>query len=162
MIYIENLIKSINSESLIVFFLSMFPLTELRGSIPYGIIFLELHWFKIVLLSAIGNISIGIIVIYLLGPIMNLLMKNKYFNKWISYIFEKTKKKGSVIKNKNFYGLILFVGIPLPLTGVWTGSLAAYLFGFNKIYSIIAIIFGVMVSSTIVTILSLLGYFTIT
>tara|TARA_A100000164_G_scaffold29969_1_gene23204 strand:+ start:373 stop:570 length:198 start_codon:yes stop_codon:yes gene_type:complete len=57
-----------------------------------------------------------------------------------------------------FYGLILFVGIPLPLTGVWTGSLAAYLFGLSKKKSVLAICVGLLISSFIVTSIS---YFSI-
>ena len=53
-----------------------------------------------------------------------------------------------------FYGLIFFVGIPLPLTGVWTGSLAAYLFGLSKKKSILAITSGLILSASIVTSIS--------
>ena len=158
---IENTIKTLDNESLMIFILSMFPFTELRASIPYGILFLDMYWLKVTLLSIIGNILIGVVIVYLLGPFMTLLLKLKASNKIINYIFNKTKKRSSLIEKRKFYGLILFIGIPLPFTGVWTGSLASYLFGFCKTQSILAIIIGVLISSAIMTILSLLGYLTI-
>ena len=81
--------------------------------------------------------------------------------KFILYIFSKTKHRGKIINQKKFYGLIIFVGIPLPFTGVWTGALASYLFGLSQIKSSIAIIFGVIISSFIVTSISLFGNFAI-
>ena len=88
---------------------------------------------------------------------MNVLKKIEIFNSVIEYIFTRTKNKGKIIDNMKFYGLVIFVGIPFPLTGVWTGSLAAYLFGLSKKKSILAIIFGVLISSTIVTLLTIYG-----
>ena len=143
------------NERLKTFILSMLPVTELRASIPWAIKFYNLSVFEIVLLSVIGNIFIGILILYAIGPIMNILSKNSLFSTFLNYIFKRTRKKGKMIYLFKFYGLILFVGIPLPLTGVWTGSLAAYLFGLSKSKSIIAIIIGVCISSFIVTSISI-------
>ena len=154
-------IKSIDSNFFTIFILSMLPITELRGSIPYGILILKIHWINVFLLSVLGNIIIGLIIIYIIGPIMKLLMKLNFFNNIIQYIFKRTKNKGSIINSRRFYGLIVFVAIPFPLTGVWTGSLAAYLFDLSKSKTIIAIVLGVFLSGTIVTILSLFGFFVI-
>jgi len=151
MLLLENLI---HIEALKILILSMLPVTELRFSIPYGIKFYTLSIQYIVLLSVIGNILIGIAVIYIIGPFMNILKKIHLFKSIIEYIFKKTKTKGDVIDKRKFYGLIVFVGIPLPLTGVWTGALAAYLFNLSKKRSILAIMIGVLISSTIVTTLS--------
>jgi len=144
----------INNEHLKVFILSMLPITELRGSIPWGIKFYSLSVTEIVILSIIGNILIGILILYAIGPIMKYLSKNSLFKNILNYIFKRTKKKGKMIYLLKFYGLIMFVGIPFPLTGVWTGSLAAYLFGLSRKKSIIAITAGVLISSIIVTSIS--------
>jgi len=152
--FLENLILN---ENIKIFILSMLPITELRFSIPYGILMYDISITNTVLLSVIGNILIGIIVIYLIGPLMNFLRKVQYIRKIIDNIFKRTKNKGKIINNMKFFGLIIFVGIPLPLTGVWTGSLAAYLFGLSKEKSILAITAGVLVSSTIVTFITLTG-----
>jgi uncharacterized membrane protein len=145
----------LNNEHLKVFILSMLPITELRGSIPWAIKFYSLSVAEIVMLSIMGNILISVLILYALGPIMEILSKNRIFNRLLTYIFKRTKKKGKMIYLLKFYGLILFVGIPMPLTGVWTGSLAAYLFGLSRKKSIIAITAGVLISSFIVTSISI-------
>ena len=145
----------LNNEHLKVFILSMLPITELRGSIPWAIKFYSLSVAEIIMLSIMGNILIGVLILYALGPIMEILSKNRIFNRLLTYIFKRTKKKGKMIYLLKFYGLILFVGIPMPLTGVWTGSLAAYLFGLSRKKSIIAITAGVLISSFIVTSISI-------
>ena len=147
----------VTNESLKIFILSMLPITELRFSIPYGILRYDLPIMNVVFISIIGNIVIGIIVIYIIGPIMNVIKKISFFNSFVEYIFSRTKKRGKIIDKMKFYGLIIFVGIPFPLTGVWTGSLAAYLFDLSKQRSILAIILGVLISSTVVTLLTIYG-----
>ena len=107
---------------------SMLPITELRLSIPYFIIFEKLDWMTVVMLSVIGNIFIGFTIFYLIAPIVIFLSKNRYFKNIINYILDRTRSKSSLINNFKALGLVLFIGIPLPFTGVWTGSLAAYLF----------------------------------
>ena len=154
MSFIDTILEN---ESLKIFILSMLPITELRFSIPYGILFYKLPMESVIFLSIIGNIIIGVIVIYIIGPIMNIFKKIKTFNSVIQYIFTRTKTRGKIIDNMKFYGLVIFVGIPFPLTGVWTGSLAAYLFNLSKKKSILAIILGVLISSAIVTLLTIYG-----
>lgn len=138
--------------------MSMMPITELRASIPWAIKYYSMPIHEIILISLLGNILIGIIVLYALGPIMYFFSKINLFKRVLNYIFNRTRKKGKMIYLMKFYGLIIFVGIPFPLTGVWTGSLAAYLFGLSKKKSILAISFGLLISSFIVTTIS---YFSI-
>ena len=147
----------ISNEAIKIFILSLLPITELRFSIPYGIYKTDLSILHVVFLSIIGNIFIGILIIYIIGPIMTILDNNKYFSKLIDFIFKRTRSRGKLIYRLKFIGLIIFIGVPLPLTGVWTGSLASYLFGISKKDSVIAIILGVFISSSIVTSLSLLS-----
>lgn len=148
----------LNNEYLKVLIMSMLPITELRASIPWAFKYYSLSLSEIVILSLIGNAFIGVMVLYALGPIMKLLSKNYFFKNILRFIFNRTKKKGRMIYLLKFYGLILFVGIPLPFTGVWTGSLAAYLFGLSKKKSVLAICVGLLISSFIVTSIS---YFSI-
>ena len=148
---VENYISLISSNELKVFILSMLPITELRFSIPYGYFILEMPIFKTAILSIIGNILIGYLIIIAIGPIMNNIRKIYLFKKIINRIFSITRRKGARIDKLKFFGLLLFVGIPMPFTGVWTGSLAAYLFGLNTFKSILTVIGGVLLSSSIVT-----------
>ena len=152
MLIIDNLFQN---EVFKVFLLSMLPITELRFSIPYGINVYSIPIFQVVLISILGNILIGILIVYIIGPIMYYLKKVPIFNKLINYIFNRTLNKSKSIEKRKFYGLLLFVSIPLPMTGVWTGALAAYLLNLNRYHSIFAISLGVMLSATIVTALTL-------
>ncbi len=154
MLIIDNIFQN---EAFKVFLLSMLPITELRFSIPYGINFYSIPTYQIFLISILGNIFIGILVVYIIGPIMYYLKKITLFNKIIKYIFNRTLSKSKSIEQRKFYGLLLFVSIPLPMTGVWTGALAAYLLNLNRYYSILAISLGVILSATIVTTLTLLS-----
>ena len=102
----------------------MLPITELRFSIPYFILVEELSWQKVFTVSIIGNILIGILIVTIIGPIMNFFKKNYYLRRIINYIINRTKNKSKMIEIYKFLGLVLFIGIPAPFTGVWTGSLA--------------------------------------
>ena len=152
--FLETLIIN---ENVKIFILSMLPITELRFSIPYGILMYDIPIINTVTLSIIGNILIGVLIIYIIGPSMNFLRKFSFIENIITSIFKRTRKKGDIINRLKFFGLIIFVGIPLPLTGVWTGSLASYLFGLSKSKSVFAIICGVLLSSSIVTSLTIAG-----
>ena len=152
--FLETLIIN---ENVKIFILSMLPITELRFSIPYGILMYDIPIINTVTLSMIGNILIGVLIIYIIGPSMNFLRKFLFIENIITSIFKRTRKKGDIVNRLKFFGLIIFVGIPLPLTGVWTGSLASYLFGLSKSKSVFAIIFGVLISSSIVTSLTIAG-----
>ena len=105
MLVLENFIQN---EAIKILILSMLPITELRFSIPYGIKYYTLGIQNIILLSIIGNIFIGIIVTYIIGPFMNILKKINIFKSIIEYIFRKTKNKGELIDKRKFYGLIIF------------------------------------------------------
>ena len=78
--------------------------------------------------------------------------------KLLEAIFRRTRKKGKIIEKYEEIGLMLFVAIPLPVTGAWTGSLAAYLFGLQFWKSILFIFLGVIIAGIVVTSLTLLGW----
>ena len=88
-------------------------------------------------------------------------MKYKYFNFFFNLIFNRTRRKSKNIEKYKFYGLILFVGIPLPVTGAWTGCIAAYLFGIENIKTFIGLFLGICMSASIVSILTIFGYYVI-
>ena len=151
-----------------IFFMSMFPITEERLTIPYFILTTEVFWLNIVFVSMLGNIIIGYIVYFIISPII--IKINNYINKIrtessliifiqriLNSIIFRAQNKGNKINVKGMLGLILFVGIPIPLTGVWTGAFASYLFGLNKKESIIGITLGVVLCAIIVTSLTLVG-----
>jgi len=155
--YLIHLLSFIDSEHIKIFIISMAPVTELRFSIPYGILLKSMAISDVVLLSIIGNIIIGIVILYIIGPLMRFFRRFSFLKKIIDYIFHRTLNKGKIVERIKFWGLVIFVGIPLPLTGVWTGALAAYLFGIPTKRSVIAIIIGVLLSATIVTSITLIS-----
>jgi uncharacterized membrane protein len=144
---------------LIVFLISMTPVSELRGAIPLALTLYHLPWWKAFLISVIGNILIILPVIIFLEKSSELLMrKSKVLNSFFNWLFERTRKKisKSYDKYRNL-ALLIFVAIPLPMTGAWTASVAAYLLGLSKKEALIYIGLGVVGAGIIVTLTTLLG-----
>ena len=136
--------------------LSAFPLTELRGSIPFAYLNPEWvwPWWKIYLLAVAGNVLPIPLILWLLGPVSKYLSRWKIFERFFNSLFEKARKRaGTKIEKYEALGLTLFVAIPLPVTGAWTGCVAAFLFGIPKRFAIPAIVIGVMIAGGIVTLI---------
>ena len=144
-------------EPLLIFIISIAPITELRLSIPYGILFTELDWKTVYSISVMGNIFIGVFVLFILPHIIKIISRFHIIEKLYKYSVQRTVSKSKLINDLKYIGLILFVAIPLPLSGVWSGALAANILSLSKYKSITAIIYGVLISSSIVTYLTLLG-----
>ena len=141
------------SPELQVVIIAASPILELRGAIPYGVWVLKLHPLKVFLLSLLGNLGIIIPLLYVLDLVMVRFEKLEVGKKMI----ERAKKKGKLIERFELLGLFLFVAIPLPGTGAWTGVLAALVFGIRKHLSIPAISFGVIAAGVIMTLIVSLG-----
>ena len=140
-------------EWLIIMLLSITPISELRGAIPTGIMIFGLGLWQVVIISIIFN-TLAFFPIYLGLDFFYEKIKNKNF---VKKIIRKTRKKGHKSMEKyGIWGLIPFVAIPLPLTGVWTATLIAWLFDIELWKSALIIFIGVLLSGTIVA-LSLLG-----
>ena len=135
-----------------VFFLAMTPIGELRLSIPVAILVYGINPFLAYFISVIGNLIPVFFIISFLNFFSDYLSKkSSFFCTIFSFIFNKTRKTHSLkIKRYGIYALIIFVAIPLPITGAWTASLIAFVFGipFRKAFPLIAS--GVMISGLIV------------
>ncbi|MCH5301105.1 MAG: small multi-drug export protein [Ruminococcus sp.] len=143
---------------LIVFLISMVPIVELRGAIPIAI-GMGLDPIVSYIICIIGNL-LPVPIIYLFARKVLLWGKDKkYIGKFFTFCIEKGEKGGKKLQAKAgkglFIALMLFVGIPLPGTGAWTGTLAASFLdmGFKK--SIIAVIFGVIIAGIIMGLASM-------
>lgn len=137
---------------LIVFFVSMVPLIELRGAIPiaFG---MELDIFWSYVIAIIGNM-LPMPIIYLFARKVLLWGRDKKFiGKFFTFCIEKGEKGGKKLKEKAgkglFFALLLFVGIPLPGTGAWTGTLAASFLDMDFKSSMIAVFCGVVLAGII-------------
>ena len=147
---------------LYIFLISMVPLIELRGAIPVSQGF-QLPLLQSYIVCVIGNM-LPVPVIYLFArKVLEWGKDKKYIGKFFTFCFEKWHKGGEKLKEKAgrglFVALLLFVGIPLPGTGAWTGTLAASFLdmGFKK--SVIAVLLGVLLAGVIMGIASA-GVFT--
>jgi uncharacterized membrane protein len=134
------------------FLLAMIPIGELRISIPIALTTYNLDWLSTYFFSVIGNLIPVALLLRFLGPISGWLSENsKIFQRFFSWLFERTRKKYNQSTEK--YGclaLTIFVAIPFPFTGGWTGALIAFLFGipFKLAFPLIAL--GVMTAGGIV------------
>jgi uncharacterized membrane protein len=146
------------SEALWVFLISASPIVELRGAIPLAIKTYDIPWPWSLLTSYIGNLLPVPFLLLLLEPIAKLLSRIKIFEKIIDWLFERTRRRGILIERYKKIGLTLFVAIPAPVTGAWTGSVAAFLFGIKFKHAFICIAVGVFIAGVIVTTLTLLGW----
>ncbi|MEO0184864.1 MAG: small multi-drug export protein [candidate division WOR-3 bacterium] len=141
-----------------VFLTSMIPIVELRGALPLAINLFHIPWYKAFVISFIGNILPVPFILFFLKPITDLLCKIPLFNKFFAWLFSRTRKKGAVIEKYEEIGLLIFVAIPLPGTGAWTGALVAYLMALEFKKSMFFISLGVFVAGVIVTSLCLIGW----
>jgi len=150
---------SLLPKELITAIIAMTPILELRGAIPWALahppIGGGLSWYNAYLFAVIGNFIPVIPILLFLEPVSEGLRKYKIFDIFFDWLFRRTRRKGRVVEKYETLGLILFVGIPLPVTGAWTGCVAAFLFGLRFLNSVIAILLGICLSGTIVTLTSL-------
>lgn len=141
---------------IITFILAMLPVTELRGAIPYAILELEMAPISAFISAVLGNIFVSIIILKLLGPVSDFLRKHfEFFENFLSKLFKKTHSKHAhkfVLYGEIF--LVVFVMVPLPGSGAWTGSLLAFLLGLKFRTSFPLIALGVILSGIIVTLIS--------
>ena len=112
---------------------------------------------KLFIISILGNLIPVIPLYFLLLPISNKLSGIPFFKVFFDWLFTHTKKRAEIIQRYEALGLMLFVAIPLPITGAWTGTIAAALFRIKFKYAIIAITCGVIIAGIIVTTLCFLG-----
>ena len=141
------------SPKLVVFIVSMLPLIELRGGLVAASL-LNLKVVESVIICFIGNIIPIPFILLFITPIFEKLKKTKFFAPIVLKLENKALSKCDKIEKYEFWGLVLFVGIPIPGTGAWMGSLASVLLGMNKKKSFLAIIIGLVMSSIIMLILS--------
>ena len=145
---------------LIVFFVSMVPLLELRGAIPYSQIF-HLPMIPSYIIAIIGNM-LPVPIIYLFARKVLVWGADKpVIGRFFTWCLEKGEKGGKKLQAKAgrglFVALLLFVGIPIPGTGAWTGTLAASILDMDFKSTIAAVMLGVLLAGIIKMVLSLVG-----
>jgi len=141
-----------------IFFGSMIPWVEARYIMYYAIEFLKWQWWYALPLALLGNMLPIPFILLFFKYVEKFLRKYKTWSKFMDWLFEKTRKRADAkIKRYEHLGLLIFVAIPLPFTGAWTGALIAYLFDLKFTKSLLTIFIGVIIAACIITILTLSG-----
>jgi uncharacterized membrane protein len=134
------------------------PILELRGAIPIAIGIYGISPVSAYLLAVLGNMLPVIPLLLYLDPVSTYLRRYHIFDSFFTWLFERTHRNHSDRFEKfGLLALTLFVAVPLPVTGAWTGCAAAFVFGIKFRHSFPAILTGVMVAGLIVTILTVTG-----
>jgi len=134
-----------------VFLISMLPFIELRGAIPVGILTFGLNPTLVFIVAILGNMVPVPFFLLFLEDLEKFLRRYPILAKKMDWVFERTRRKSQdSVKRWEYLSLILFVAIPLPGTGAWTGSLIAYLFGFEVKRAFLMILLGVLIAGVVV------------
>ena len=138
---------------LITMLISIIPLLELRGSILVAGL-LKLPLIQTYISAVIGNMIPIPFILLFIQAIFNWMKKIKHISSIPLKLEKKVMKKSDQIEKYGYWGLFLFVAIPLPGTGAWTGSLLAVLLGLNRKKSLFVILLGVLTAGLIMTLVS--------
>lgn len=141
-----------------IFFMSMVPWFEARYVIPVAIKVMGWQWWQAFPLAVVGNLLPVPFILLFFKHIEKYLRRFKFWSNLMDRLFAYTRRRADTkIQRYEFVGLLLFVAIPVPFTGAWTGSLIAYLFGLNLLKSFITIFIGIIAAAAIMTFLTLTG-----
>lgn len=140
-------------KEMITFVISLLPILELRGGLLAAGL-LNLNPWIAYIVSIIGNILPIPFILLFLMPLFNWMKKTRFLSKIVNKLEAKANKHKDKFEKGQFIALILFVGIPLPGTGAWTGALVACVLGMNKKKAFLAILLGLLMASIIMMIIS--------
>jgi len=139
---------------LYIFLISMVPLIEQRGAIPVGIIAYHINPLTVFLVSLLGSFVPAPFVFLFFNKILGWMKTVKILHKFTDFIEKKVQKGAKKVEKYMEIGLTLFVGIPLPTTGLWTGTAIAAFMGLDFKKSMACVFLGGIISAIIITILS--------
>ena len=150
---LSDLLSSSLSPEIVVFIISMIPILELRGGLLVASL-LHVPLVQAIFICLIGNIIPIPFILLFIRKIFSLLKKTKLFSPLVDKLETKALSKKDKIEKYEFWGLVLFVGIPLPGTGAWTGALIAALLEVDIKKASIAIFVGLLLASCIMCLVS--------
>lgn len=146
------------SKILTLITLTLLPFLELRASIPYGVFQTDLSLLSIFLICAITNIALAPLLWLFLDKVIHVFLKIRFIDRCYQRTVEKAQRKVSkYVEKYGILGLAIFIGIPLPGSGVYSGALGAYLLGFKFKDFFKAAIIGVIIAAVLVTLISTTG-----
>ena len=147
-------LSGVMSSEIVIFIISMIPILELRGALLVAGPLLGVPVAKAIPLCILGNIIPVPFILLLITPIFNWMKGTKHLKPLVDKLEAKAMKKKDQIEKYEFWGLVLFVGIPLPGTGAWTGALVASLIDMDIKKAFKAILLGICLAAVIMTLIS--------
>lgn len=148
-----ELLSGIQMKELIVFIISLIPTIELRGGIIAGYL-LGLPWLRNLVVAVIANVIPVPFILFFIKKVLAFMRKHGILVKLVDWIEDRGQSKSSEVTKYEVFGLMLFVAIPLPGTGAWTGSLVAALLEMDVKKAMLSVFAGVLVAGFIMTVLS--------
>ena len=137
--------------------LSFLPISELRGAIPFAIAN-SVPWYTAYVIAVFLNAMVAPVCWIFLSTLHKLFLKMNWYKNFFEKFVERARKKlHNNVERWGWLGIAVFVAIPLPLTGAWTGTLGAWVLGLSRRKTMLAVALGVITSGAIVTAVVLLG-----
>lgn len=140
-----------------VVLMSMVPLIEQRGAIPMGILAFHMNPFLVFVASLVGSFIPSPFIYIFFNKIFAWMKTVKQLTKFTDFVEKKVQKGSKQLEKYKEIGLITFVGIPLPTTGLWTGTAIAAFMGLDFKKSMWCVFLGGVVSAVIITIVSVIA-----
>ena len=150
--FAENL-GTVISAHLLIFLISMIPILELRGGLIVASL-LHVPMWEAIPICIIGNLIPVPFILLLITRIFGLMKRHNVLTGLVERLERRAMSKSDTIRRYEFWGLVLFVGIPLPGTGAWTGSLIAALLGVENRKAVPAVLLGILLATVIMCVLS--------
>lgn len=148
-----GLASTLLGKQIIVFIISLMPILELRGGLLAASL-LGLDPVSSYIIAVLGNIIPIPFILWFMGSILKWMKNRKKLKKIALWLDKKVEKNKDKIEKVGFWGLVIFVGIPLPGTGAWTGCLVASVLEMDKKKSFLAAMIGVIMASIIMMVIS--------
>jgi len=139
-----------------IFFFSMIPWFESRYVIPYAMLGLGWSWWHAFPFAIVGNVLPVPFILLFFHHVEKFLRRFRFWVNVMDWLFSKTRKRADrKIRRYEYFGLLLFVAVPLPFTGAWTGALVAYLFDLDFSKSLFTIFVGIVIAAFVMVGLTL-------
>ena len=148
-----ELMAGIEMKELVVFIISLIPTIELRGGIIAGYL-LGIPWLRNLVVAVIANVLPVPFILFFVKKVLAFMRKHNILVKFVDWIEKRGQAKSGEVTKYEVFGLMLFVAIPLPGTGAWTGSLVAALLEMDVKKAMISVFGGVLIAGFIMTMLS--------
>ncbi|MBM3143329.1 MAG: small multi-drug export protein [Chloroflexi bacterium] len=155
---VDELIRFGIPGELMIVIISALPILELRGGIPAGIGIFQLPWYQALCLAIIGNLIPVPFLLLFFQALVKCIRRARLGEKLVNPLVRHTERHTAAIEKYERIGLMVFVAIPLPWTGAWTGAMAASLLGMKFRRAFFSIMAGVIISGAIVTTLFQVGW----